>query len=318
MVTIPTQTQDVQSPTPKTSTNNNGDQNGLMYMSVGPAALAQLLLNEIMALYAEIVKLDKKQAVDMAGVQFETAQSQAKAAEQAGKASGSSLIWAGALSTAFALGAVALQVKLNSSGSAADAKQKMAGMDNELKGLNAVDRELGNVEAEGTLEGGGLAQEEPASKTIRQQFEREDFAQAFDENGKLTPNARKALARMKARNERGEFNFDQFETRLTRRLDNRTKDYNSAANTLDAVMQKGKMASDMVNAFGSSSSNVAQGLGQSAKAVHDKDQTLDQVTSQSSGQLYGQYQGEMTKKSDNMMAAEQALDKIRQAQSTQG
>ncbi len=81
--------------TGKTQGGSEGDY--LLKISAGPAALAQLMIYEIMSLYAKVIKMDQAQKVLMTQAQAKESQGQAEATKRGAHELGMSMIIAGSL-----------------------------------------------------------------------------------------------------------------------------------------------------------------------------------------------------------------------------
>ncbi len=289
--------------------------NCLLQMSVGPAALAQKLIYEIMALYAEITGLTAQQKKLMTKAQSTEIVGEAKATIAGGEALKDSLIAAGVLTIGAAVGGLVVSGCVEKFGSpkaqlendeATNNLEKMDKVQDVMK-IDGSDSEGGNVRA-GDLDDNVEAR--------IQEFERGNYENAGDDQV-----TKDAVREMK---ERGldrdhEFNYEDWKEGFDNELVRQSTRQNSASQKLVNRSNHSQMANSMVNNLvGSAGGQFAQGKGQAAKALHDANASVNRGASQMAAGSAGDAGQMMTKAYDAQNAEVQILERIQQTNSVNG
>lgn len=266
--------------TPNVSQGNNS---GITFgqISAGPAALAQLMIYQIMALFAQVIELDQKQKQNSMTAQVKEAQVSAQATIDAGQAQMNSLIAQGCLT----LGSVAITFgslyydRFNKDGQ--QVTKEVGAADEKLTSMKSMEETMAPIEKiEGEMLGEANQPQEikdEVNARRKEFFKDGNFAKLKNPDEDFVSNGSKIekrpgvfyknseITEQAIGKEKGEVGFAQWEEKFNNRLKMSSEDYNSA-------MQKASMRHTRVNtfkeAFTSALTGVSQGL--QAKFTADK------------------------------------------------
>lgn len=277
-------------------------------ISAGPAALAQLLIYQTMALYLKIVDLDQQQKVLMSKAQYSEAKAQADATIEAGKWLGYSMI-AGA---AVALAGVAVSFGFNVGyGKAAMKKTTDEMKENEaqmapLKKINELAPEAQSTVGAGSPPPGSAADKRLA-ELRNEDYEGSNFK---SDPKKWTENTRDALGFLKKDLE--------FKQRVKEDLNRLSQDQNTNAQTMLSIMTQRSTGAQQINTVSTALGQASQGIGNVGKANNDAVAGLNQTAASIAGALTQEYAGAMSKALDAALQAIRTLLEIHRANSVQG
>lgn len=319
--------------------NTNSDSLGMM--SVGPAALAQLIIYQIMAMYSEIIHLDQKQKVNSLESQKEEAFGQAAATKSAGQASGGSMIAAGVCTIAGSV-ASALTIGLGLKSSTKDLEVEQNGIDERITPLDKIEEFSSTEEANsGGYEAGDLDLDDDGTNEVSlvaREMKEGDYSQALEPvnadkpNGpkQLTDDAKEAIKQMKAASKMkkdelpedsdwSDFDFDDdFKLSNRKELNRLSTERNTLAQKLMTSSTKYQMYGQGLSGICNGASQFSQGIGQMEKAKYDAAASLNGTASQQAGSTANDFGQGMSKAYEAQNAEVQILEKIHQTNSVRG
>lgn len=291
--------------------SGGGLDGGLAAGSCGPAALAQQMIYEIMALYAKIIEIDAKQKIVSIEAQTEAAQSEADATKAAGLALGMSAIAAGFITIVGAI--VAAKLGHGNSETINSANEEVSNLNGEIAPMSkienidtnfgAADRELGPQDEDQNL----------VQARIRE-LKSGRYAGDInpEEEGDVTVRAVRQMKR------EGGDEFDNFRETLRDKLNRKTKQVNTKTSEVSNEQQRASIKSQVANSTASALSGAGQGIGQSYRGADDADATLSRTTGQMAGSTSQDFGTGMAQAYNAQNAEVQVLEKIHQTNSASG
>ncbi len=309
MTTLQEQPQ-VQAGGPVAGQSSPGTGNSLTQISAGPAALAQLMIYETMALYAQIIKLQAEQKQKMIESQIDATEAQSAETIKAGKALLNWAIVSGATTFAFALGSAAastiMTTKLNK-----EVNPKESAVTARTEPMEELEKSLS---VEPTPEGAGRGKDFIGPKTRVEaqaedritEFKNGDYSKA-KEDKTVTD---KAIGDLKTDPEYGTWE-DKFNAQLTRNkqtMNTYAQQKSQSANQVQTWTQ-------IINSSGQSLSSVETGIGQWQQAKHNAAAGLAGTASQIAGSASQDAGTAMGKAGDAQNQEIQILEAIHRANS---
>ena len=300
-------TQQVVPNSSSTSPQKGNGIDSLQKMTPGPAALAQKLIYEIMAMYADILSKDSEQQnMALQALNME-AQAQAKATIAGGKAAGSAMIVAGALTIAGGAASVGGGLlSLRGTKGLVNQQKELEGQMQPLKAIEPL-----TVKAEPSGETGGLSVDKTKIDGLVEEFKAGNF-ERVNENPVAS---QRAINRMKA--ETG-FDFDEWKIQNNKTLDRLTNEHSSVTGKISTLSNTYQMWTQGSTQVLSGAGTTAQGIGQAAKAVHDADATLNGAAQAQASATANDFSSQMNTASTQMSDAVKALAAIQQANNIRG
>jgi len=319
--------------TPNVSQGNNS---GITFgqISAGPAALAQLMIYQIMALFAQVIELDQKQKQNSMTAQVKEAQVSAQATIDAGQAQMDSLIAQGCFtigSAAITLGSLYVD-RFKAEG--IQVTKEVGAADEKLTSMKSMEETMAPIEK---IEGEALGvanqpQEIKDEVNARRKefFKDGNFAKLKNPDEDFVSNGRKIekspgvyyknseITEQAIGKEKGEAGFAQWEEKFNNRLKMSSEDYNSA-------MQKASMRHTRVNTFKDMFTSGLTGASQGVQAIYAADKAgheastgLANAASQMAGSVSSDLGQSAGKAFDSQNAAVQMLQKLEDANSVNG
>lgn len=294
------------------SSSGNGETG--MQISAGPAALASMLIYEIMALYAEIMHLDQQQKVNMTKAQAKAAQGQAQATKDGGWAMMGMNLAMGLMSAATAGIGLVVQAKVLGSdeGQAASTQQTKA--ESELNETKNMQTALKVTKSPADIYGDEQFNGDPQKNEINLRM-KELGEQNFKEvkidpkTGEADEITQKALIRMQDK----KADFETWKEQFNKGFDRNTQELNTAVNRNNTLMQKVtsyKGISDLLVGVGN---NTAQAAGNQQKANADAQASLQSTAGQMAGSSSSDFGQALNKAFDAQNAAVQELNRLQES-----
>lgn len=307
-----------------TSINNQGNQtpnvnpgssdaggNGLMKISAGPAALAQLLIYQIMALYGKIVEMDQQQKINMTKAQSTAAQTNAAATIASGNDMMIQYATMGALSIASAVGSMGVQkyMENNTTGKALAKEQNTAST--ELKSLQGAKTAL-NANPPAAAQDGPDEGQGAGDRDLKAEFASGNFKKAGDNEA-----TQQAMRQVKTEKE-ANGTLAEWKAALNSDLDRSTQNYNSAVHSMNSRQQTITLYKDVISQAVGVGNNAVQSAQAAAKAGHDASAALSQTTTQMAGGTAGDFGQAANKAFEAQNAEIQVLENINRSNSVNG
>jgi len=285
----------------------------LTQLSVGPAALAQLMIYKAIDLYATVIGLQSEERSNMVNAQVSCAQSQATETVAEGDAS----FWAGLASGLATIGGAAASLvayKVVDNNINGDTKTQMEELQPEIKQMDVVDENLTSGRP-ADIQGNGASKNKVES--LMEEFRRHDYTNAqpdenLSEEGKAEhkQNVEDAIGALKGdENWKAEFN---------KRFEVRNQKMNMLSTKQSTASNYTNMLSQIFNSFGNAGSSFAQADGQKKSALHRAAASLDGTSTQMAGGSASEFAQAASKAYDAQVQEVQMLEKIHQANSVNG
>lgn len=281
----------------------------LTQLSVGPAALAQLMIYQAINLYAKIIGLQSEERTNMVEAQVTCAQSQATETIAEGKASFDAALASGIMTITGAVASLAAYKAVDSSVNK-DTTADMKELKPELDNMKVVEKNMSTIDTRGTAgdEQAVKYDDETEGKieSLKGDFKEHDYSRASEEPD-IT---KKTLQRLKKDEEwKSEFNS---------KFDRNHRMMNSIVMRQSTVSNYSNMASTAANSLAQGGSSIAQGTGQQKSAEHRAAASLDGTSTQMAGGSASEFAQAMSKAYDAQVQEVQMLEKINQANSVDG
>jgi hypothetical protein len=268
--------------TPNVSQGNNS---GITFgqISAGPAALAQLMIYQIMALFAQVIELDQKQKQNSMTAQVKEAQISAQATIDSGQAQMDSLIAQGCFSigsAAISLGSLYVD-RFNKDGQkvtaeVGEADEKLSSMKDMEETMSTIQKRDGQVMADPISQDQDVLDEIQKRKTEffkegkfgslkngNEDFQKADGSTVLKADGKTTFKNSDIIEEAITQ-QKGEAGHAQWEEKFTLRLKMSSEDYNSA-------MQKANMRQTRISTFKEAFSTTLTAASQGIQAKYAAD-----------------------------------------------
>lgn len=302
-------TQEAQAPA-QGSSNAGGDNNALMKISAGPAALAQLLIYEIMQLYGQILALDQKQKVSMVQAQSKEAQASAQATIAGGQDQAIMYGVMGGLSIAGAAAGFGMQTYMQRNATGQEVFGKENAEAANASSMKNVEKALSMAPDEAVMNG----ETETRVNSLKDAFARGDFVQAKDDS-----ETRVALQKLKQdKDAQGVDEWNKWKTEFGTKSNQATMNHNSATQVATAYQQKMSTYKELINQVFTAGSNVGQAVQTAAKAQHDAETSLQQSASQMAGAASSDLGQAANKAFESQNAEIQVLENINRTNSVNG
>lgn len=294
-----------QNTTPKVRNHQVGGaraQSGGFKLDAGPAALSAKLMYEIMALYAEIIELDKKQRIAMLKAQKSEATCQATAVENSGKAAAAASRIQGWTAIAGAGVQVGMIIASNvAMGRGIKASQNA--LKEKMAPLEHLTDKAPTIEPEHTKAGRTRTQAE--TKKIIEEIKIGNYKNVVkpvkaDEPTKaqtLTREGREALVEMKKNHSAA---FEKFQRKIEADLHTHTLKHNSGAQRVNEI-------NTTVSTTTQITSSAANGFGQTLSADKQADKGQQDAFSSLSGTAAQQAGSSASDYAQKMGKADQAI-----------
>ncbi len=292
----------------------------LTQLSVGPGALAQLMIYKAMDLYATVISLQSEERTNMVEAQVSCAKSQATETVAEGNANFWAAIESGALTIAGAglsLVAYHLVDRSINGGSNSDLKElepkldQMSSVDKEMPTINTGEDagdQLG-VEQNQNTEQMKKEIDEDKVKGLVQDFKNHDYSRA----GENQDETKEAVHRLQE-----DENYQNWRSEFNNRYERMNKEMNSIVMKQSTVANYSNMASTLANSLCGGSGKMFEGLGQKKSAEHRAAASLDGTSTQMAGGSASEFAQSMSKAYDAQVQEVQMLEKINQANSVNG
>ncbi|MBS0629828.1 MAG: hypothetical protein JSS30_06355 [Verrucomicrobia bacterium] len=286
-----------------------GAGNALMKISAGPAALAQLLIYEIMALYGQILAMDQKQKINM--VQAQSAEAHGAAQAQIASGNDQLIMYSvmGALSIASAAASLGVQTYMQRNEAGQEIAKEESDTLNKLTPMKGLKAAL--TVAPDEAEMNGPFQPGRGSNALRDQFENGNFENASD--AQETKDAVRILKQEKSAAE-----FNEWESRVNKDFDQASMNYNSAVQRANSRQQVIGTYTQMTTQGVTAVSNGVQGGLTAQKAKHDADNSLQQTSTQMAGSAASDLGQAANKAFESQNAEIQVLENINRTNSVNG
>lgn len=318
----------LEAPAAKTSTQVGGDandsvDNSMFHGSAGPAALAQLMIYQMMALYLEIIGLDQQQKATETQAQASQAKAQADATIAAGNALGQSMIVGAAIGIAGAIAGFASNflVKIGDYNTNKTAMEEIEGQMSPLKQIEKSDDEI--LDPNTTY--GPKKHDDaitPAVQTRIEELRSGNYAgskemkdPAWQED---TDTAIQQLKGMRNKDGVQTDDYAKFKEAYQDRMARHSRDLNTRAQKMLEISNFRQTVSQMINGLSTSAGQVSQGVGNINKAQYDANAILNQTASSMAGSQTQEFAGAMSKAFDAAIQALRTLQEIHRTNSVQG
>lgn len=320
--------------TPNVSQGSSDAGNGLMKISAGPAALAQLLIYQIMALYAKIIEMDQQQKINMTKAQSAAAQGNAEATV----AGGTDMEWMyatmGALGIAGAATGIIAQEVSENIGSIKKAKIDQGEALEKLTPIKDFDATLKTKAAQG--QAGDV--DEVVSDGVHsrmKEFMNHDYTNVKSKStvqadiDKHNAEVEEAVGRMKKKGDErpynvdgsknpNHFDYENWRIDVRENLTVASRDYNSAVQHTSSKLQSVNNIHQIVTQVSNSTQNIVQGVQTPKKAQHDAAAALSQTTTQMAGSAAADFGQGANKAYEAQNAEIQVLENINRTNSVNG
>lgn len=308
-MTILSNTQNTQNAAPAQGSSSTDGGNAFSKIAAGPAALAQLLIYQIMALYAEIIQLDQKQKVSMVQAQSKEAQANAQATVSSGLAQMYASITSGIMSLTSAAGGFLIQEGLSRTDDAKElnANEKTAQADNTR--MKNLDEMVANTPAR---QGAGQQDADLPSQAVRDRMA--ELKAGNYKNAKADATTEEAIGRMKQKQNE----FDDWKKEFKEEKFNVSKDYNSAVQAKNNLMSGINNRKTLLEQLTQSGSSTAQAIGSAKKAEQDANAALFSTSSQMAGSAAADFGQALNKAFESQNAEIQILENINRTNSVSG
>lgn len=294
--------------TPNVSQGSSAAGNGLMQISCGPAALAQLLIYQIMALYAKIIEMDQQQKINMTKAQSSAAQGSAAATVAGGNDMMIMYATMGALSVASAVASFGVQKYMENNATGKSLTEEQTTASTKLKSMQSV-KDVLISPADGAPVEGAVAGKAGALKA---QFEMHNFEGAG--NNEETKQAMRQVEIEKTR----DGTIEEWKETFNSDLDRSTQNYNSAVNRMNSRQQTITSFTQTATQAVGVGNNAVQAAQTAAKAGHDATVSLSQTTTQMAGSTAGDFGQAANKAFEAQNAEIQVLENINRTNSVNG
>ena len=276
-------------------------------ITIGAAALSAKAIYEIMAMYAEIIKLNQEEKVSMVKAQEAEGRGQADATEKAGKEAMMGAVIAGALTIVGALSAMGLSIGMTKVGDAGRANKEMATVGKEIEPMKTI-----NTSVENGGVGGGTPTKESQENvdSLVKEFKAGNYSNA--KNNDDTKQAVKDLIN-KGSNAENSFNFDKWKDEFNTSYERKLKEYNTASNIYTARQTFANTANGFVTTTGQSGGSAVNGVYQSRKAQQDAISSLDGNANQMAGNSASEFGQAANKAFDSQNSEVRVLAEMNQA-----
>ena len=272
--------QQVNTGAPAAGQNGQVNGNSLMQISAGPAALAQKLIYEVMALYSMITQLEGEQKNAFIAAQSEESSAEAHSTKQAGWDAAYGAIAAGALTIAGAGGSMAVgfgfgagkkeETELNGQMAKLDAEQKP------MKSLQALDDDTVLPVGE------EIANDGESIQARMDELKAGKYPQ-LGSDGEHAQETKDAVAQLK----KDPKAYEEYTKKRDARIEEVSKEINTKMTRVSNMYQRWNTMSNTVSQMANAGSTTAQGVGQGFQATESANASLTHTAGSLAGQEVG-------------------------------
>ncbi len=304
-----------------TSINNQGNQtpnvsqggsaaggNGLMQISCGPAALAQLLIYQIMALYGKIIEMDQQQKINMTKAQSAAAQGNAAATIASGNDMMIQYAVMGALTIGSAVASIGVQKCMENNATGKELTEEQNTASTKLKSMQGAKTAL-----TAKADGAPLVADKGKLNTLKAEFAKGNFNNAGDNE-----ETKQAMRNVQTNKMGDNKTLDAWKGEFNSELEMRTQNYNSAVKRMNSRQQTITAYTGVAKQAVEVGNNAVQAVQTAAKAGHDASAALSQTTTQMAGGTAGDFGQAASKAFEAQNAEIQVLENINRTNSVNG